>query len=141
MEYLVAALFWLVIGGAVGRAMGKPRGREMEGLLLGACFSVLGWIVVLLMAPAPAATAASEPLPAPRLSLEQLAAVQATSTGSGEAGPQYVIWLGGREAGPFTGDRVAEMLRRGTVKGSTPCKAQGDDVWSSVGEMETVLTG
>jgi hypothetical protein len=45
---IFALFFWIIMGG-VGYLLGKSKGRALEGFLLGFFFSILGWIVVLLM--------------------------------------------------------------------------------------------
>jgi hypothetical protein len=45
-------LLWPIVGGIVGYLIGRPKGRRVEGTLLGALFSFVGWIIVALIPPA-----------------------------------------------------------------------------------------
>ncbi len=49
MELIV---IWLVLGPLVGYLIGKPKGREGYGLLLGFLLGFIGWIIVAVMGPA-----------------------------------------------------------------------------------------
>ena len=42
---------WLVLGPLVGYAIGKPKGREGYGLVLGFLLGFIGWIIVAVMEP------------------------------------------------------------------------------------------
>ena len=48
MELIV---IWLVLGPLVGYLIGKPKGREGYGLLLGLLLGFIGWIIVAVMDP------------------------------------------------------------------------------------------
>ncbi len=43
---LVFFLFWVVLGGLVGYAIGKARGRPEAGAIWGALLGVIGWAVI-----------------------------------------------------------------------------------------------
>ncbi len=43
--WLVVAL-WAIIGGLVGHAIGKTRGRAEAGVIWGALLGVIGWLVI-----------------------------------------------------------------------------------------------
>ena len=45
-------LVWVVLGPLIGYAIGKPKGREGYGLLLGLLLGFIGWIIVAVMEPA-----------------------------------------------------------------------------------------
>jgi hypothetical protein len=45
-------LLWVVIGGGVGALIGSQRGRGGTGFLLGLVLGVIGWVIILLIAPA-----------------------------------------------------------------------------------------
>ena len=53
--------FGLMVGsllsGLIGFAIGKPKGREMPGFFLSLLFGFIGWIIVAIMSPTPAAEA------------------------------------------------------------------------------------
>ena len=44
-------LVWVVLGPLVGYAIGKPKGRDGEGVLLGFLLGFIGWIIVAAMDP------------------------------------------------------------------------------------------
>ena len=48
MELIV---IWLVLGPLVGYLIGRPKGREGYGLLLGLLLGFIGWIIVAVMDP------------------------------------------------------------------------------------------
>jgi len=50
-------LFWAGVGGLVGYAIGKGKGRKTEGFWLGFVFGFIGWIVVAVMQATPQAEA------------------------------------------------------------------------------------
>jgi hypothetical protein len=50
-------LFWAGVGGLVGYAIGKGKGRKTEGFWLGFVFGFIGWIIVAVMQATPHAEA------------------------------------------------------------------------------------
>jgi hypothetical protein len=44
-------LFWIVVGGLIGSAIGRGKGRATEGFWLGALLGFIGWIIVAVMEP------------------------------------------------------------------------------------------
>jgi hypothetical protein len=44
-------IFWIVIGGGGGFAIGISKGRRLEGFILGLLLSVIGWIITALLPP------------------------------------------------------------------------------------------
>jgi hypothetical protein len=51
--FLIIVLFWIVIGGGVGAVIGSQTGRGGLGFVLGLFGGFIGWIVMLLLPPAP----------------------------------------------------------------------------------------
>jgi hypothetical protein len=50
--FLLILLLWVGIGGGVGALIGSQRGRGGTGFLLGLVLGVIGWVIILLIAPA-----------------------------------------------------------------------------------------
>ncbi len=48
MEFTIAVVFWVIVGGLVGGMIGKARGHETQGMVLGALLGVLGWVIALV---------------------------------------------------------------------------------------------
>lgn len=40
-------IIWVIVGGLVGYLCGQSKGRESEGLMLGAVLGPIGWLVML----------------------------------------------------------------------------------------------
>lgn len=54
MDVLVGYLvFWALLGGGVGAAIGTSKGRGVAGFWLGALLGFIGWIIVAVMEPTP----------------------------------------------------------------------------------------
>lgn len=45
MEILI--LIWVIVGGLVGLLAGRARGRESEGVKIGAVLGPIGWLIML----------------------------------------------------------------------------------------------
>lgn len=60
---LFVLLAWVILGPLVGHAIGKPKGHAGTGVVLGLLFSVLGWVIVALMSPAPGYGTTGPPVP------------------------------------------------------------------------------
>ena len=56
--FVFAAVFWAVVGGLVGFAIGSGKGRKVEGFWLGFFFGPIGWIIVGVMQATPQAEVA-----------------------------------------------------------------------------------
>jgi uncharacterized membrane protein YeaQ/YmgE (transglycosylase-associated protein family) len=79
-QLLWLAIWWLVIGSAVGWLIGESKGRAGDGFLLGLFLGVLGWIIAAVLEPSPEhkvekarelaalASVAPQPMPAVRSS-------------------------------------------------------------------------
>jgi uncharacterized membrane protein YeaQ/YmgE (transglycosylase-associated protein family) len=48
---VIWVLTWIVLGGFVGYAIGKPKGRSGEGFAFGAVLGVIGWVIVAVLEP------------------------------------------------------------------------------------------
>lgn len=49
--FLILALFWMLVFGAIGAAIGSTKGSAVTGLFLGALLGVIGIIILLVMKP------------------------------------------------------------------------------------------
>ncbi len=49
---LLILLLWVVVGGGVGALIGSQKGRGGLGFILGLVLGVIGWVIILLLAPA-----------------------------------------------------------------------------------------
>ncbi len=56
MGYLIVGLvFWALVGGGVGAAIGNGKGRKREGFFSGFFFGPIGWIIIAVMEATPEA--------------------------------------------------------------------------------------
>ena len=52
MEFFMVILFWFIVGGGIGYAIGKPKGRETSGFIYGFLLGPFGWIAAAVAGPA-----------------------------------------------------------------------------------------